>query len=542
VFVILPYPALTYKIHPMADGSISSLSQKSAATWARWVMPSIADLIFIALLACLCFTTLSSKLLNDAGIGWHIRTGQAILATHHIPQTDPYSSIMAGKPWIAWEWLYDVIVGALDSSLGLNGVVWFAAVMIATTFAWTFRYMVTRGTSLFTAVVLTLLATSASMIHMLARPHVLTWLFVVLWFSILDSSERDCFATTIRPQRRWLWFLPVSMIVWVNVHGGFLLGLVLCVIFWLSALWTWSTARGIAFEDSLRQIARAKHLRDLSWVTLLSFAATLVNPYGWHLHRHIFSYLTNRFLMNHIEEFQSPNFHQLAPKFFLSIVILTFVAVALHYRKMRVSEILLAAFAIDAGLYASRNLPIASILLVLVAGPILPRLRRIAHFADRMSAVDSRLRGHLWCIAVLFSVFALDLNGGRLSGKLLADAHFDPIRMPVGALNYLEKNGISEPILTPDYWGGYVMYRLYPSTKVVIDDRHDLYGVQILASYLKMIHLQPGWDAFLRDSQTSCLVMPTDAAITAMLNQTPGWKSVYSDSVSSVFRKVDSTR
>ena len=344
MFVILPYPALTYKIHAMADGSISSLSQKSAArqasTWARWVMPSTADLIFIALVVCLCFTSLSSKLLNDAGIGWHIRTGQLIVATHHLAQTDPYSSIMAGKPWIAWEWLYDVIVGALDSSLGLNGVVWFTAVVIATVFACTFRCMVARGTSLFTAVVLTLLATSASTIHMLARPHVLTWLFVVFWFSILDSSERDCFATTIRPQKRWLWFLPLSMIIWVNVHGGFLLGLVLCVIFWLSALWTWLTARGIAFEDSLRQIAVGNRLRDLSLVTFLSLAATFANPYGWHLHRHIFSYLTDRFLMNHIEEFQSPNFHQLAPKFFLAIVILTFAAVAIRYRRMRVSEIL----------------------------------------------------------------------------------------------------------------------------------------------------------------------------------------------------------
>jgi hypothetical protein len=510
--------------------------------WARWVMPSIADLIFITLLACLSFTSLSSKLLNDAGIGWHIRTGQLIVATHHLPQTDPYSSIMIGKPWIAWEWLYDVIVGALDSSLGLNGVVWFTAVVIATTFAWTFRCMIARGTNLFVAVVLILLAASASMIHMLARPHVLTWLFVVLWFSILDSSERDCLAATIRPQKRWLWLLPVSMIVWVNVHGGFLLGLVLCVIFWISALWTWLTARGIALEDSLRRIALTNRLRDLSFVTFLSVAATFANPYGWHLHRHIFSYLTNRFLMSHIEEFQSPNFHQLAPKFFLAIVILTFVAFALHCRKMRVSEILLAAFAIDAGLYASRNLPIASILLVLVVGPILPRLRRVAHFADRMITVDSSLRGHLWCIAVLVFVFVLDLNGGRLSGKLLADAHFDPIRMPLGALNYLEKTGISEPILTPDYWGGYVIYRLYPGTKVVIDDRHDLYGAQILASYSKLLHGQPGWDAFLHDSQTSCVVMPKDAAITAMLNQTPGWKSVYSDPVSTIFRKVDPTR
>ena len=499
VFVILPYPALTYKIHAMADGSISSLSQKSAArqasTWARWVMPSTADLIFIALVVCLCFTSLSSKLLNDAGIGWHIRTGQLIVQriTWRKRILTPHHGWQAR---IAWEWLYDVIVGALDSSLGLNGVVWFTAVVIATVFACTFRCMVARGTSLFTAVVLTLLATSASTIHMLARPHVLTWLFVVFWFSILDSSERDCFATTIRPQKRWLWFLPLSMIIWVNVHGGFLLGLVLCVIFWLSALWTWLTARGIAFEDSLRQIAVGNRLRDLSLVTFLSLAATFANPYGWHLHRHIFSYLTDRFLMNHIEEFQSPNFHQLAPKFFLAIVILTFAAIAMRYRRMRVSEILSAALSIYAGLYASRNLPIASILLVLVAGPILPRLRRVAHFADRMKAVDCSLRGHLWCIAVLIFVFVLDLNGGRLSGKLLADAHFDPNRMPVGALNYLENTGITEPILAPDYWGGYVIYRLYPGTKVVIDDRHDLYGAQILASYLKLLHAQQGWDPF----------------------------------------------
>jgi hypothetical protein len=546
VFVILPYPALTYKIHAMADGSISSLSPKSAATeaaaWARWMMPSITDLIFITLLACFCFTSLSSKLLNDAGIGWHIRTGQLIVATHHLPQTDPYSSITAGKPWIAWEWLYDVIVGALDSSLALNGAVWFTAVVIATVFAWTFRCMVARGTGLFPAVVLTLLATGASMIHILARPHVLTWLFVVLWFSILDSSERNCFAATIRSKKRWLWFLPLSMILWVNVHGGFLLGLIVCVIFWLSALWTWLTARGVAFQDSLRRIAVRNRLRDLSLVAVLSLAATFANPYGWHLHRHIFSYLTNSFLMNHIEEFQSPNFHQLAPKFFLAIVILTFVAVALHHRKMRVSETLLAAFAIDAGLYASRNLPIASILLVLVIGPILPKMPGITHFSHRMRAVDSRLRGHLWCIAVLLFVFVLDLNGGRLSGKLLADAQFNPIRMPIGALNYLEKTGISEPVLTPDYWGGYVIYRLYPRTKVVIDDRHDLYGAKRLASYLRMLRLQPGWDVFLRDSQSSCLVMPTDAPITAMLNQTLGWKAVYSDSVSTIFRKADPTR
>ena len=123
----------------MPDGSVSSLPPKpSASAWVRWVLPSAADMIFVVLLGLLCFTGLAAKMLGDAGIGWHIRTGQLILSTHNIPRVDPYSSIMSGKPWIAWEWLYDVIVGALDSAAGLNGVVWWNALLIAATFVESF--------------------------------------------------------------------------------------------------------------------------------------------------------------------------------------------------------------------------------------------------------------------------------------------------------------------------------------------------------------------------------------------------------------------
>ena len=104
----------------MADGSRSSSEEKpgevTPASSVRWIMPSVADLIFIALLCALTFTNLSTRLLGDAGIGWHIRTGQQILTTHAIPRVDPFSSTMGDKPWIAWEWLYDVIVGSLEST------------------------------------------------------------------------------------------------------------------------------------------------------------------------------------------------------------------------------------------------------------------------------------------------------------------------------------------------------------------------------------------------------------------------------------------
>ncbi len=529
--------ALTYKIHAMPDGSISSLPRNSSASiWVRWALPSASDMIFVVLLVSLCFTGLATKMLGDAGIGWHIRTGQQILSTHHIPRVDPYSSIMSGKPWIAWEWLYDAIVGAVDSRMGLNGVVWLNALLIAGTFAITFQSMIKRGTKLFAALVLILLAISASMIHVLARPHVASWLFVVIWFGILDGSEQESVAGKIAARSRRLWLLPVMMVIWVNLHGGFLLGLLLCAIFWCSSLWCWQTTAQ-TFDDTLLRLACGKRLRDLSAITLLCAAATFVNPYGGALHRHILSYLRNPFLMDHIEEFQSPNFHQLAPRCFLVLLLLTFAAVAIRKTALKASEFLLLLFAIYAGLFASRNIPLASILLVLVVGPLLPPLRALSKFSKKMTAVDSTLQGHIWVVAVVVFVLLVDVNGGRFAGKVLTNAHFDPTRMPVAAVDHLQTIGISDPVLTPDSWGGYVIYRLYPRTKVVLDDRHDLYGEQVLASYLKMYRAQPGWDDFLRDHNVTCVLMPRNAAISAMLSQTPGWKSVYSDDLAIIFVK-----
>src|ERR1022692_5016339 len=113
----------------MTIGSRSSGKRNLHPAWMQWLIPSIGDLIFTALLGLLAFTALSVRLLGDAGIGWHIRTGQLILATHEVPRVDPFSAGMAGQPWFAWEWLYDVLVGWLESVAGLNGVVLFKALI-----------------------------------------------------------------------------------------------------------------------------------------------------------------------------------------------------------------------------------------------------------------------------------------------------------------------------------------------------------------------------------------------------------------------------
>ena len=114
---------------------------------------------------------------------------------------------------------------------GLNGVVWLTAVVIAAVFAWMFRLLIARGTNLLVALVLVLLALSASTIHFLARPHVVSWLFTLAWFWILDCIGAGLFQRARRHRERWLWALPLLMLVWVNVHGGFLVGFVLLGIF-----------------------------------------------------------------------------------------------------------------------------------------------------------------------------------------------------------------------------------------------------------------------------------------------------------------------
>ncbi|HEY6373229.1 MAG TPA: hypothetical protein VIX37_21820 [Candidatus Sulfotelmatobacter sp.] len=496
-------------------------------------MPSVADLIYIGLLGALVFTPLSMKLLGDAGIGWHIRNGQQILAQHAIPRFDPFS-FRCGQPWFAWEWLYDIAVGKLEAWCGLNGVVWLTAVVIATAFSWTFRLAVARGTNLLLALVLTLLAMSAAMIHFLARPHVLSWLFALGWFWVLDSKERS----GLQGQRaRWVWVLPLSMVLWVNVHGGFLLGFVWLGIYWLASLWTWITTQETRLEDSLERIASGKRVRQFTGVGLLSVAASVINPYGWKLHAHIFSYLSNRFLMDHIEEFQSPNFHGVAQRCFLALLLIAIAALAARGRKLRLSEILILLFALYAGLYASRNIPVSSVLLVLIVGPLLPSLNSWG-FVHRMSAVDSRLKQHLWPIFATAAVLLIAANGGRLGSTLWMNAHFDPGRMPVEAVNFLEHRGVKAPVLSPDYWGGYLIYRLYPPNRVVIDDRHDFYGEPFLRSYLALVHVEPGWNEFFKWHPIGYLLLPRSAVLTTVIGAIPEWEQIYSDEVAIVFMRT----
>jgi len=167
------------------------------------LLPSLADTLFIALFVALCYGHPRLRLLSDAGIGWHIRTGEWILQHHAVPHTDLFSNVPT-RVWFAWEWLFDVVIAYVHSWSGLNGVLAFSAFLMALCFALLLRWTLRRGAPVMVALVFVALAIASSTVHALARPHLVTWLFTLVCWDLLERKHR-------------IWLIPLLVLVWVQV-------------------------------------------------------------------------------------------------------------------------------------------------------------------------------------------------------------------------------------------------------------------------------------------------------------------------------------
>jgi hypothetical protein len=515
-----------------------------SSRWLQFVMPSISDFLCIALLFGLSYGAFGRLLLRDAGTGWHIRNGELMLQTHSITRVDPFSATVGGQPWYAWEWLYDLMIAVVHHVSGLNGVVFFTAAVMAATFALVFRLAMRHGGNLPITFFLLVLSLGASAVHFLARPHVLSWLFTVIWFEVLDSA-----GTTADAERhRRLFWLPVLMLLWVNLHGGFLLGFALLGAYFVGGSIDYFTVPG-------NRDAIGRCLKRLGLVGVLSLLATFVNPYGYKLHLHIYQYLSDRFLMNHISEFRSPDFHGVAQQCFAVLLLVTIAALASARRKPRPVQLLVILLAAYSGLYASRNLPVSSILLTLIIAPLLsetvekadedadlaPWLRSLFswlhRFSARMEKLELGFQGHLWLVIACTVGLWACLHGGKLGSVQALNAYFDDKRFPVEAVDVIAKRDIRAPIFCPDQWGGYLIYRLYPQTKVFVDDRHDLYGDQFFKNYLKVVFIQPGWSEMLAEEHVDWVLVEKNSSLGTMLGLTSGWNLVHEDGTAVLFQR-----
>ena len=320
--------------------------------WYVQLLPSLTDFAFLLPLFLLFLMLPGSQvLLADGDTGWHIRTGDWIWQHKMVPSVDLFSFTRPHQAWFAWEWGWDVLFAAVHRFSGLAGVVFFNALLLGLVSALLFRLIRRCSHSDALAVFFTLLAVCASMTHWLARPHLVSWVFVLIFLHVIVSAENGNF--------RGLYSLPLLMVFWTNLHGGFFVGIVLLVTSALAEALTavlWS-------EDAWRVAYRNSRPYLLSALGCL--AASFANPYTWRLHRHIAAYLRDSKLLDNIQEFQSVNFHRPSSIFFETMLLLGVPAAFWCLRRRRIAATISIVLWAHLALVSGRNTPI----FVLIAAP-----------------------------------------------------------------------------------------------------------------------------------------------------------------------------
>lgn len=512
------------------------------------LVPSLSDLSFlIPILVLFWCTTGVAWLLTDSDTGWHIRTGEWILKNRRVPATDLFSFTKLGQPWFAWEWLSDVSMAGIHSHFGLSGIVLVSLLVLGATSVCIYRSTVEESEHRLIAFLLTGLAMAASTIHWLARPHLVTPLFAAVFCWVLNRVEKRV------SDDRLLLLLPALMVLWVNLHGGFFVGMVLPITY----------AMGAAGEELAHGTRRSAGIRTQKYLLTAGACgvASLVNPYGYRLYVHVAQYLGASFYFERIREFQSVDFHSFTAAYFETLLVLTIAAAAWHLGTGRLIQVLLLLSWSHLALFSVRNIPIFAV----VSTPAIGLAMR-----DWWRLVDSRWpldwRGKLsaglaevetglgviacdrnrsrWHLAPCLAVLALGWFVSHPGRMRALHADFDGSRFPMVAATFLSHNH-SAPSLrlyASWQWGGYLIYRLWPSVPVFDDGRTDFYGPPFVLEGLRVWEVRPDWAEILARYRVNAALVPVDSALGAVLRERADWKLVYADRVALMFVKIENQK
>ena len=506
------------------------------------LLPSLTDItVIFTILFLFFFLRGTHSLLGDGDTGWHVRTGQWILAHHQVPRQDIFSYTMPGQPWFAWEWLWDVTFAVIYNSFGLGGVVLGSLAVLCVTFAMLFRLVLRKCGNVIIAFLVTGVAIACSSLHWLARPHLFTLLFGVIFYSLLERIKDSLETGRSARARHLLWSLPLLTVLWTNFHGGFLLGIVLTASYAAGDLARWL----LDPSERPQALRRAAHYAAAAAGCAL---ASLVNPYFIELHRHILAYFNDRYTYEHILEFQTLSFHSSLAWTLEVMIVLGAIAAFREIRNRQfVYGILLLGW-FHLAMIASRNIPIFVILaaplvasalttwLADAAGASAGWLRAAAasfgRLADEVGETDRIGRLHVSSVAALAVVAAL-MYAPAPPEKFRAE--YDPKRYPAKAIEFLGGPGIHNRIFADDEWGDYLVYRLYP-TRVFVDGRSDFYGPKFCQRYIDVISGTYDWQKTFDQYAVDTVLLPANTSFASTLKESHQWRVVYDDGLAIVFR------
>jgi len=506
--------------------------------WTRRLIPSIGGVIGVFIFAIVLAD--GSRLLLDGDTGWHIRTGDYILENMEVPRVDIFSHRKYGAPWIAHEWLSDAIFAVVHRTAGLNGLVVFSAGVVAFTIVLLFRLLQSYRFNILTVTAVTVLAALASSAHWLARPHLFSLCLSVAWYSLLESLQNE-------PQSKKRYLFPFLMILWINLHGGFLFGFALLGIYGIGNLLGYILNQ--ASERKFYKIRIATLLR----IGLLCFAGAHVNPYGFHLLSFPFEILGSTAQMNDIAEWRSPNFHRFtAYEFYL----LLFIAACLATRqKFRSIEILLALFVTHSSLVSQRFIPFFAIIMAPLLGRRIDALYEVAISTPTrkwfLNVIQERFRKSVenlqmlndgsqhygFIIGITVVAFLIAANGGNLFGEKILDFKFGGGNYPIAAIEFLKRNPLPGKMFNFYSYGGYLIYEFYPDPRyrVFVDGRATLDGDDYFVEFLKVNTAAREWKEILRVYGVNWIIYPADSWLSTLVLQGTDWKLIYADPNTNIF-------
>jgi hypothetical protein len=466
--------------------------------------------VFVIILALGLFTT-ATRTATDPDLWWHLRTGQLIVQTHAVFHTDPYSFTRFGQPWVDHEWLSQVLIFGLYRLAGWAGLIVGFGLVIAVSFLVVFLRCPGRP---YVAGVITLLGAFASSPSWGVRPQMVTLLLASVLLLILERSYQ-------RP--KLLWWTPLLMLLWVNLHAGYALGIALMVLFLVGD----ALDSAFGFQNGAQPKAR---FRTLAFAILVCIAVVPLNPYGAAMYAYPLETLRSRAMQSYIGEWLSPDFHQHRYLPTLVLILATVALPALSPRRLRPREVLLLLVTTYAALRSVRHIPIFA----LVAVPILSELV-LAWLRDR--PIAKRLEGKptpmspakAWLNAILLAAF-LVFAVARVRYVTRHQADAEAKDLPAAAVSFIAATRPPAPILNHYNWGGYFIWRLYPGYRVYIDGRADLYGDAFMDDLATAYYLKgTSWRSPLEKWGIRTVVLPPDAPIVTALQALPDWETIYAD-------------
>jgi hypothetical protein len=488
------------------------------------ITPSIAGILFLSIFLSQTLP-IADGLLKDCDTGYHIRAGEYIINNFSIPKYDIFSFHSPAIPWVAHEWLSEVIMAAIHHFFGLTGIVIFFALLISSVYYILFKRLQSIEGNILISIIVAIFVIASSQMHWLARPHIFSMLFFLVWYCLLDAWQYD--------NKKILYLQLPLMLLWVNMHGGFIAGFI------LNGIYLIGNFAAFIYSTEPERFTQKNRLISLALTTGACLVVSLINPYGYKILLFPFKLVTEKFIMNNIAEYLSPNFHLLWAIPFEAFLLFILTLLALSIKRLNWVELLLIIFFLHMSLYSARYIPLFAIVAAPIVakqfGHVLPywkgRLSElVAKRAANFSEIDRSAKDFAWPAVVLLIVTLLSL-----SGRLTHD--FDHDKKPIAASKFLEQEHIEGNMFNNDEFGDYIIYRNYPSFKVFFDGRNDMYGVDRFKEYVKVVHFEPGWEKILEKYDITWIVYNSSSALSRFLIHNDGWRLIYADKVASIFLK-----